>query len=135
MYDFHHKQNSKKPGSVHATYLITGVKRGVETNGVHHDDDGEDTVIQSSPPLPSSSIPRPDNDSLVPTPVRTIMLVKEEHLIQAKALFATPARRGGRELFKEAASTADETANPTAPPPQRRKLRLEATTARCALGQ
>jgi hypothetical protein len=26
LFDFHQKQNAKKPGSVHATYLITGTR-------------------------------------------------------------------------------------------------------------
>ncbi|KAF2164911.1 hypothetical protein M409DRAFT_67614 [Zasmidium cellare ATCC 36951] len=87
MYDFYHKQNSKKPGSVHATYLITGTKRAAQTNGVHSQEDGDDTVMRSSPPLPSSSIPQPAEDSATTTPIRSIMLVKEEHLDQAKELF------------------------------------------------
>lgn len=86
LYEFHHKQNSKKPGTVHATYLITGTKRDVQTNGVHSQEDGEDTVMRSSPPLPSSSIPQPDETTATIT-VRSIMLVKEEHLDRAKDLF------------------------------------------------
>lgn len=88
LYEFHHKQNSKKPGSVHATYIITGTKRQVQqTNGVHSQEDGEDTVMQSSPPLPSSSMPKPDDEAEDATPITTIMLVKEEHLEQAKEQF------------------------------------------------
>lgn len=87
LYEFHHKQNSKKPGSVHATYLITGTKRPVQTNGVQSQEDGDDTVMRSSPPLPSSSIPQPDNDQATTIPIRSIMLVKEGHLDQAKELF------------------------------------------------
>lgn len=88
LYEFHHKQNSKKPGSVHATYIITGTKRQVQqTNGVHSQEDGEDTVMQSSPPLPSSSMPKPDDEAEDATSITTIMLVKEEHLEQAKEQF------------------------------------------------
>ncbi|KAK4494159.1 hypothetical protein PRZ48_014457 [Zasmidium cellare] len=89
MYDFHHKQNSKKPGSVHAAYLITGTKKPTQTNGIHSQKDGDDTFMRSSPPLPSSSIPQPDEDEATSTPIRSIMLVKEEHLDQAKELFET----------------------------------------------
>lgn len=87
LYDFHHKQNSKKPGSVHATYLISGTKRAVQINSIRSQGDGDDTVMRSSPPLPSSSIPQPDHDTAAATPIRSIMLVKEEHLDQARGLF------------------------------------------------
>lgn len=86
LYEFHRKQNSKKPGSVHATYLITGTRRAVapQTNGTHSQDD-EDTDMQSSQLLPSSSAPKPDETMEEPTSIRSIMLVKEEHLEQARA--------------------------------------------------
>lgn len=89
LYEFHRKQNAKKPGSVHATYLITGIRR-VEspshTNGASQED-GEDTVMQSSPPLPSSSAPHHEEEAEEPVSVRSVLLVKEEHLDQAKATF------------------------------------------------
>ena len=92
LYEFHRKEKAKKPGSVHATYLITGIRR-VEsapalTNGVHSQD-GEDTVMQSSPLLPSSSMPKPDATMEEPALIRSVMLVKEEHLDQAKSTFDT----------------------------------------------
>lgn len=87
LYEFHRKQNSKKPGSVHATYVITGTKRNTQTNGVHSQDDGEDSVMRSSPPLPGSSMPQSQDEAPTPTSTRSIMLVKEEHLDQAKELF------------------------------------------------
>ncbi|KAM3424256.1 hypothetical protein BST61_g11204 [Cercospora zeina] len=88
LYEFHRKQNSKKPGSVHATYLVTGTKQqSTQTNEVQSQQDGEDTVMRSSPPLPSSSFPRPDEDVQESIPVKTIMIVKEENLEQAKAQF------------------------------------------------
>nr|POE72167.1 hypothetical protein CFP56_12043 [Quercus suber] len=48
LYDFHTKQNARKPGAVHATYLITGTKRptaSTRTNGAHSQND-EDSVHQ-----------------------------------------------------------------------------------------
>ena len=66
LFDFHQKQNAKKPGSVHATYLITGTR---------------------TPPIPNSSAPQAPEDDAQPTPVRSVLLVKEEHLSQAKATF------------------------------------------------
>lgn len=89
LFEFHRKENAKKPGTVHATYLITGsrkVETAPQTNGVHSQD-GEDTVMQSSPPLPSSSAPKPEDTVEESVPTRSIMLVKEEHLEQAKHLF------------------------------------------------
>ncbi|KAF2217170.1 hypothetical protein CERZMDRAFT_93224 [Cercospora zeae-maydis SCOH1-5] len=88
LYEFHRKQNTKKPGSVHATYLVTGTKQtSTQTNGVQSQNDGEDTVMRSSPPLPSSSFQRPDEDEQESVPIKTIMIVKEENLEQAKAQF------------------------------------------------
>ncbi|KAF2771415.1 hypothetical protein EJ03DRAFT_342192 [Teratosphaeria nubilosa] len=85
--DFHRKQNAKKPGSVHATYLLTGARKATApTNGVHGQQDGEDAVMQSSPPLPSSSMPKPE-DSEESVAVKSVLLAKEEHLEQAKATF------------------------------------------------
>jgi DNA polymerase delta subunit 3 len=66
LFDFHQKQNAKKPGSVHATYLITGTR---------------------TPPIANSSAPQAPEDDAEPTPVRSVLLVKEEHLSQAKATF------------------------------------------------
>ncbi|OQO09430.1 hypothetical protein B0A48_04828 [Cryoendolithus antarcticus] len=91
LYDFHRKQNAKKPSSVHATYLITGTRVAQstsKTNGIHSQD-GEDTVMRSSPPIPGSSPAKQtgdsgDNDDI---PIRTVLLVREEHLEKAKATF------------------------------------------------
>ncbi|KAK4544326.1 hypothetical protein LTR36_004217 [Oleoguttula mirabilis] len=90
LYEFHRKQNAKRPGSVHATYLITGTRRPEspsQTNGAHSQEDGGDTVMQSSPPLPGSSAPQHEEDAEEPVSVRSVLLVKEEHLEQAKATF------------------------------------------------
>lgn len=97
LYDFHCTQNAKKPASVHATYLIAGTRRvavpspSPPTNGTHTStNDDDDTIMRSSPPLPSSSIPHPDSSQpseQEPQLIRSIMLVKEEHLPQAKASF------------------------------------------------
>lgn len=88
LYEFHRKQNAKKPGVVHATYLITGIQRveGATTNGVHSQDD-EDTVMQSSPALPSSSAAKSEDALHESSLRRSILVVKEEHLEQAKNTF------------------------------------------------
>lgn len=76
LYEFHRKQNSNRPNSVHATYLITGTKQ--QQHAVNSPEDGEDTV---------SSFQRPEEDEHDPVPTRTIMIVKEANLDHAKALF------------------------------------------------
>jgi len=79
LYEFHHLQNAKKPGTVHATYLVSGTKRAEEqeaSSGVQKD--GEDEYMQSSPFM-SSSMPQPDQDT-EETSVLSITLVREEDL-------------------------------------------------------
>jgi len=89
LFEFHQKQNAKKPGSVHATYLITGTRLPPNSQQPTHAEsqDGEDAVMQSSPPIPNSSAPQATEDDIEPTPIRSILIVKEEHLQKAKATF------------------------------------------------
>jgi DNA polymerase delta subunit 3 len=90
LYEFHRKQNSKKPGSVHATYLVSGTKRPATTSSSQDDEDMDmESSMRSSPPLPSSSLHRPDDQDEVAEviAVRGVMLVREEHLEEAKAQF------------------------------------------------
>jgi DNA polymerase delta subunit 3 len=96
LYDFHDKQNAKKPQSVHATYLITGTVRSEptpSTNGTLSQIDG-DTVMESSP-FPSS-MPEPDTEferdpDTEPVkedvPTTAVLLVQEEELEEAKEEF------------------------------------------------
>ena len=80
LYDFHSQQNAKKPGAVHATYLVSGTKRKetpVVTNGGAKKD-GEDDYMQSSPFM-SSSMPQSEEDT-GETSGLTISLVREEEL-------------------------------------------------------
>jgi DNA polymerase delta subunit 3 len=79
LFEFHRIQNGKKPGTIHATYLISGTKRKEEpTNGaVKQDGDGDD-YMQSSPPM--SSMPQPDDDGTGESSVLTITLTREEDL-------------------------------------------------------
>ena len=89
LFEFHQKQNAKKPGSVHATYLIAGTRlppRSQQSNNVESQD-SEDAVMQSSPPIPNSSAPQATEDDAEHTPIRSILIVKEEHLQKAKATF------------------------------------------------
>lgn len=80
LYEFHYQQSSKHPGSIHATYLLTGDRRASETVATA---DGEGTGIgqndymQSSPFMGSSM---PTNDVTAGPLVRSVMLVRENEL-------------------------------------------------------
>lgn len=74
LYDFHRTENAKKPNSVNATYLISGIRRPPQQPA---QTDGDDTVMQSSPYM--SSLPQPDDAE---RPVQTVsyVLAREEDL-------------------------------------------------------
>lgn len=96
LYDFHHEQTKRKPGSVHATYLVGGARRVTElpgTNGVQKADD-QDIHMPSSPFI-SSSMPHQDGEEEEQI-VRSITLVKEEQL---EGTFSRFPRSSGRSLF------------------------------------
>lgn len=79
LYDFHRQQNAKKPGTIHATYLISGTKQiATEASNANVQQDGEDTPMQSSPFM-SSSLHQPE-ESTAESGVLSITLVKEENL-------------------------------------------------------
>jgi DNA polymerase delta subunit 3 len=80
LYDFHQKQNAKKPGTIHATYLLSGTKRPedpIPLNG-EAKKDGEDDLMQSSPFM-DSSMPQPEAGT-GESSVLSITLVREEDL-------------------------------------------------------
>ncbi|KAJ5497335.1 hypothetical protein N7463_009322 [Penicillium fimorum] len=85
LFEFHRNENAKKPQTVHATYVISGIQKAPDqapTNG--HADNGDD-MMESSPYLPSS-MPNQDTDS---DSIRTtsIVLAREEDLEDAKSTF------------------------------------------------
>lgn len=94
LYDFYGFQNEKKPGSVYATYLLSGVKKRQKTvkdtngtNGHKHGAYDEDIPIPSSPPPFTSSMLEPSQQSSDATEESephvnkgTITLVREEDL-------------------------------------------------------
>ena len=86
LYDFHKKQNAKKSGSVHATYLLDGTpKTASESQPNGHQADGEDAHMQSSPFM-SSAVPQEEKaEEAVPS--RSVVLAREEDLVAAKAKF------------------------------------------------
>ena len=77
LYEFYQDQTSKKPGSVHATYLLSGTLSpvGVESNGKHGLEGGEDAHMQSSPFVSSQVQPQEDTDIL---PRMTLITVVRE---------------------------------------------------------
>lgn len=70
LYDFHTEQNAKRSGSVHATYMLYGIRTTTQTNG-HSQQDG-DVHMTSSPPVLESAV----DDC----PVITLSLVAEQSL-------------------------------------------------------
>lgn len=81
LFEFHRQQNGKKPGSVHATYLLSGTKRKEEAPTPTNSEvkkDGEDDYMQSSP-FVGSSMPQLEEDT-GESSVLSITLVKEEDL-------------------------------------------------------
>lgn len=82
LYDFHQKQNARKPGALHATYLVTGhkkVQQVQQSNGTQSQD-GEDSFMQSSPFM-SSSMPMQEDDAAEEEQkVTTVTLVQQEEL-------------------------------------------------------
>ena len=100
LYEFHRIQSRRKPGSVHATYLVCGTtqSQGSYTNGARTAEDGDiemqDSLPPSSVPEPSSSLPpssmqEPPFDPLIEdVGVTTVTLVREEELDGVKQQYA-----------------------------------------------
>lgn len=80
LYEFYHHQSSRKPGSVNATYLVSGIQAKLgETSATGHGlFNFEDVNMQSSPFI-SSSIP-PGDDAEERSSVNVIALVREQDL-------------------------------------------------------
>ncbi|GKZ19435.1 hypothetical protein AbraIFM66951_011045 [Aspergillus brasiliensis] len=89
LFDFHRNENNKKPNSVNATYIITGIQKAPETtsatNGAQDSFDDSNGIPQSSPYV-SSSMPNQDaaTDEIA---MSSVVLVREEDLEDAKATF------------------------------------------------
>ncbi|EFR04766.1 hypothetical protein MGYG_07773 [Nannizzia gypsea CBS 118893] len=89
LYEFHRSENEKKPKSVHATYLLTGIFGCTKALplAAGHLKDGEDEVMQSSPFM-SSQPARPETTEAVDGPtITSVILVREEELEDAKCRF------------------------------------------------
>lgn len=87
LFEFHRNENAKKPQSIHATYLISGIQKPPETATNGHAND-EDEIVQSSPYLPSS-MPNPD-DTTETTRIFSIILAREEDLAGSSCLDRCP---------------------------------------------
>jgi hypothetical protein len=83
LYEFHRQQNAKKPGSVHATYLLSGLRKRAPPPAAVNDDKSDakndiDMDISFSS-LPDNSQANPDSaDEQIVT--RSIVLAREEDL-------------------------------------------------------
>ncbi|KIW64478.1 hypothetical protein PV04_09407 [Phialophora macrospora] len=94
LYEFYELQNGKKPGSVHATYLLSGIKKrpaltltsNGTTNGHKLHFDPDDHIPSSPPPFTSSMLEpsqqsnQAEEEEAKQVPVRTVSLVKEDVL-------------------------------------------------------
>ena len=89
LYDFHRVHNTRKPGCLHATYLVAGLRKqlpkrnaiGKQPNGTHSQD--EDSPMLDSD-LPSSSAPEQSMEQTQDIPsITSVTLVKEEDLESA----------------------------------------------------
>ncbi|MCJ1437151.1 hypothetical protein MMC27_006536 [Xylographa pallens] len=87
LYDFHARQNAKKPGSIHATYLVSGVQSTKAIVNSNVTEVNEDVHMQSSPFM-GSSMPRRDVEEEAST-VKVMTLVQEQHLNAVKERYDT----------------------------------------------
>lgn len=81
LYDFHRTQNARKPGTIHASYLLSGTPKRVKITASTSSSNGMSStpVGDSFGTIPSSSMPDQQLlDEEVPTTGFT--LVKEENL-------------------------------------------------------
>lgn len=80
LFDFHEKQNARKPNSIHATYLISGTRHSVDDTNGTNDRANEDISMRSSPFM--SSMPEPEDAEPKEEIVTetTLLLVREKEL-------------------------------------------------------
>jgi DNA polymerase delta subunit 3 len=82
LYGFHHNENGKKPQSVNATYIVTGVQKAPAPAAANAHNKGEGNNggdFPTSSPYLGSSMPNQDD---IPDTVTTasVLLVREEDL-------------------------------------------------------
>ncbi|KAL2819227.1 DNA polymerase subunit Cdc27 [Aspergillus granulosus] len=90
LYDFHHTENTKKPNSVNATYILTGIQKAeasatTNSTGANGTSGDGDDIMPSSPYI-SSSMPNQEA-AADQVPTSSVLLVREEDLEDAKSTF------------------------------------------------
>lgn len=82
LYEFHRSENEKKPKSVHATYLLTGISGHTKPLPLsrNHLKDGEDEVMQSSPVVGSQPAQPETTETVAGPAITSVLLVPEEEL-------------------------------------------------------
>ncbi|KAA8611268.1 dna polymerase subunit cdc27 protein [Pyrenophora tritici-repentis] len=87
LFEFHKKQNARKPGSVHATYLITGTPR--RSNSVNNRSTNDTEMKSEESDDSDFANDSDDEDTPAPRGVREthIVLVQEEELEETRAEF------------------------------------------------
>ncbi|KAI4125814.1 MAG: hypothetical protein LQ338_004055 [Usnochroma carphineum] len=95
LFHFHKQQNSKKPGSIRAIYLLSGlvtpaVPPGASQNGSA---DGEDAFMQSSPFMSSSSMPQKEENEESPA-AKSVTMCRAEDLEAPAASTANKSSQG-----------------------------------------
>ncbi|TGO61081.1 hypothetical protein BCON_0030g00390 [Botryotinia convoluta] len=85
LFEFHRVQNAKKPGTIHATYLIGGTKRKEAPTEIEAQKDGEDDYMQSSP-FVGSSMPQVEGSTGEGSTL-SITLTQEEDLETIRSQF------------------------------------------------
>ncbi|KAI2475571.1 dna polymerase protein [Pyrenophora tritici-repentis] len=87
LFEFHKKQNARKPGSVHATYLITGTPR--RSNSVNNRSTNDTDMKSEESDDSDFANDSDDEDTPAPRGVREthIVLVQEEELEETRAEF------------------------------------------------
>ena len=89
LFEFHRKQNAKKPHSVYATYLLDGTPRSITNDDqANGHSNGDDVPMQSSP-FVSSAVQDNQKAEEYATPSRSIILTREEDLEEAKSKLET----------------------------------------------
>ncbi|TKX19405.1 putative DNA polymerase subunit Cdc27 [Elsinoe australis] len=89
LYDFHARQNAKSSSTVHATYLLTGLRNPPPTSSQPAPTDDADGDVPMSSPYQSSqpSFSQQENHGAeqAAPPTRVVLIAREEDLQKAKA--------------------------------------------------
>ncbi|KAI1927949.1 CDC27 protein [Ophidiomyces ophidiicola] len=87
LYEFHRHENSKKPNSVYATYILTGLRQNKDSSSTRRTArNGDDEIIHSSPFIGSQPAIEEDCNQ-IETSVTSILLANEDELQEAKGNF------------------------------------------------